>query len=122
VKDGKMGKLKTTHQIFGSNPRSGFGMVKKGHYIGIVVDGGETTRRGGVRLDDFAQLFLDRNCIVAYNFDGGQSACMVFMGNSITNAAKSPKRLEPGKNWGGQRKITDIFRIGESPFVPVKAE
>lgn len=111
VEDGKIAKMKSTHKIFGVNPRSGFGMVKPGHYVGIVVDGGTPKRRGGLKLDEFAQLFIDRGCTVAYNFDGGQSACMVFMGISLTN----PDVVQ----FHGQRKITDIFRIGESELVPV---
>lgn len=120
VENGKLGSLKNTHEISGGNPRSGFGMVTKGHYIGIVVDTGVTTRRGGPTLADFAKMFLDRGCTVAYNFDGGQSAAMVFMGKMISTAATSPKKLEPGKNWGGQRSITDIFYIGTSDLVQDK--
>jgi exopolysaccharide biosynthesis protein len=118
VEDGKVGTLKNSHSIAGVNPRSGIGMVKPGHYVGIVVDAGTPERRSGLKLKDFAQLFVDRGCTVAYNFDGGQSTSMVFMGNAIN----TPLKHLDGKNWNGQRKVPDIFRIGESELVPYKTK
>jgi exopolysaccharide biosynthesis protein len=111
VEDGKIGSLKTTHSITGRNPRSGFGMVSPGHYIGIVVDAGVHEKRGHILLDEFAQLFIDRGCVVAYNLDGGQSAAMVFMGQVITTQYT-------GQGFHGQRSITDILRVGTSDLVP----
>jgi exopolysaccharide biosynthesis protein len=117
VEGGQIGKLKCTHDFFGPNPRSGFGMVKPGHYIGIVVDAGTPKKRGHLRLPEFAQMFIDRGCVVAYNLDGGQSAAMVFMGKTLTNASTAPKNSGEG-NWGGQRSITDILYVGTSDLVP----
>lgn len=111
VEDGKLGSLKTQHEIFGTNPRSGFGMITKGHYIGIVVDGRRPGYSRGARLTEFAQLFLDRGCTVAYNFDGGQSSAMVFMGKPINSHDAEGK-------FHGQRKVPDIFFVGTSDLVP----
>ena len=113
VEDGKMNQAIMKHRLFGTNPRSGFGMVSRGHYVGIVVDGRRPGYSRGINFENYAKLFLDRGCVVAYNFDGGQSSAMVFMGQAINSHESNDK-------WHGQRRVPDIFRIGTSDSVPAK--
>jgi exopolysaccharide biosynthesis protein len=103
--------------VSGINPRSGFGMVKPGHYVGIVVEGRSVNGSYGCGLDALAELFAEQGCVTAYNFDGGQSAYMVFMGKTISESRTAKKTYEPGKSWV-PRPVTDILRIGESGLVP----
>lgn len=91
VRDGKIcTNLKKSH-VYRNNPRSGIGMIEKGHYIGIVVQGRGFDKSRGVNLDEFARLFINHVCKIAYNLDGGQSTAMVFMGKALNNHTKSKK-------------------------------
>jgi len=113
VVDGQLfPELDKASNIGGNNPRSGIGMVEPGHYIGIVVDGRKPGYSRGLKLHEFAQLFIDNGCTMAYNFDGGQSSAMVFMGEAINTHPKTEK----WKN--GQRRVSDIFYIGTYAIVP----
>jgi len=82
------------------NPRTGLGMIEPYHYIFIVVDGRVDDSKGVV-MKDFAQLFLEYGCKVAYNLDGGGSATMV-MHNKLVNRPSQ----------GDERKISDSIYIG----------
>jgi len=83
------------------NPRAGLGMVEPGHFVAIVVDGRLPYYSHGMMLSDFAQLFLDEGCVMAYNLDGGASATMVFMGEYINKRAENHYRSVPDQLlWG----------------------
>jgi exopolysaccharide biosynthesis protein len=60
------------------NPRSAIGYYEPGHYCLVVVDGREYDYAAGVLIPDLAKIFEDLGCKVAYNLDGGGSACMTF--------------------------------------------
>jgi exopolysaccharide biosynthesis protein len=82
------------------DPRCGIGMIAPNHYIFICVDGRQAKSKG-MKLIDFAKLFLAYNCSIAYNLDGGGSATMV-MNREIVNSPCNKK----------ERKISDIVYIG----------
>ncbi len=83
------------------NPRAGLGLVEPGHFVAIVVDGRLPYYSHGVLLSDFAQMFLDEGCVMAYNLDGGASATMVFMGEYINKRAENHYRSVPDQLlWG----------------------
>lgn len=76
----------TAAELPGINPRSGIGYVEPGHYVFIMVDGSRNNQGyRGVSLSEFAQLFADQGCVVAYNFDGGASAAMAW-GDELISA------------------------------------
>jgi exopolysaccharide biosynthesis protein len=114
----KNGVMVTNYNRFrnhGKNPRSGFGMIEKGHYIGLVVGGRNPGYSVGMTYLEFAKLFQFYGCKLAYCRDGGASASMVFMGKPMdlrirmTGSAKLTKR-----------RVPDIFIIGKSSLVPKK--
>ena len=83
------------------NPRAGLGMVEPGHFVAIVVDGRLPHYSHGMLLSDYAKLFLDEGCVMAYNLDGGASATMVFMGEYINKRADNHYRSVPDQLlWG----------------------
>ncbi|MEA4915557.1 MAG: phosphodiester glycosidase family protein [Christensenella sp.] len=83
------------------NPRAGLGMVEPGHFVAIVVDGRLPHYSHGMLLSDYAKLFLDEGCVMAYNLDGGASATMVFMGEYINKRAENHYRSVPDQLlWG----------------------
>ena len=100
------------------NPRTGIGMVDKGHFISIVVEGRQPGYSEGVTLDDFALMFRERGCTTAYNLDGGQSAVMVFMGQLLN----SHKKDMNGTQWNSYRHISELLCFGTSEQVPVQTQ
>lgn len=83
------------------NPRAGLGLVEPGHFVAIVVDGRLPHYSHGMLLSDYAKLFLDEGCVMAYNLDGGASATMVFMGEYINKRADNHYRSVPDQLlWG----------------------
>ncbi len=117
LEDGKPTRELTTHSLRQKNPRSGLGMVEPGFYYAILVDGRQPGISAGATLTEFAQLFLDRGCTVAYNFDGGQSTGMVFMGQILN----SHKEDYGGTHWAFHRRQPDALYIGVSSWSPMGA-
>ncbi len=83
------------------NPRAGLGLVEPGHFVAIVVDGRLPHYSHGMLLSNFAKLFQQEGCVMAYNLDGGASATMVFMGEYINKRAENHYRSVPDQLlWG----------------------
>jgi len=87
------------------NPRCGIGLVEKGHYVSVMMEG-RTSRSKGCTVKEFAELFKNKGCVSAYNLDGGGTACMMFMGEYITDMG-SGYRAEA-------RKQTEVLGIGHT--------
>jgi exopolysaccharide biosynthesis protein len=92
-----------------ANPRTGIGMIAPLHYIFIVVDGRRPSHSAGMKMSDFAQLFVDNGCQIAYNLDGGGSSEMYFH-NKIVNV---PDDGASATSAGEERPLSDIIYIGE---------
>lgn len=74
----------------GREPRMAIGQVEPNHYLVIFAEG-RLKSSLGISLDELQQLFLVRGCDEAINLDGGGTACMFFMGQSVGGV---------GENWG----------------------
>jgi LmbE family N-acetylglucosaminyl deacetylase len=96
------------------NPRAGLGLVEPGHFVTIVADGRLPHYSHGMMLSDFAQLFLDEGCVMAYNLDGGASATMVFMGEYINKRAENHYRSVPDQLlWG----YSELVPTEDEPYL-----
>jgi len=105
VKDGKMTDAVMTHRLRPSNYRVAIGQVEKGHYICIASSAGFT-------LKELAQICISNKCTLAYNLDGGHSACMIFMGEQLNRLPlHSVARIR-------QRALPDLVLLGFCPAVP----
>lgn len=97
------------------NPRAGLGLVEPGHFVAIVADGRLPHYSHGMMLSDFAKLFLDEGCVMAYNLDGGASATLVFMGEYINKRAANHYRSVPDQLlWGYSEQVPtedDPYRL-----------
>ena len=82
-------------------------MVEPGHLVAIVVEG-RIPRSGGITVPDFADLFLNEGCTLAYNLDGGRSTSMVFMGN-LVNCGELAYNI-----YLGCRTMPDMIAFGTS--------
>lgn len=98
------------------NARTGIGYIEPGHYVAIVVERWDNNYSVGMTLTEFAELFAENGCELAYNLVGGWSASMVFMGNQLNGHVIQ----EIGeKDYGvGQRPIADAIIFGYSDLVP----
>ena len=115
VRDGEIDEADCKrHAAKPKNPRSGLGIVENGHFVAIVVDGRQLNHSIGVTLLEFAQIFMDEGCTVAYNMDGGVSEGMFFMGEAIH------QHQYAGRNGFGsrQRDWADAVMFGYSELVP----
>lgn len=85
-------------------PRSAIGVVGKGHYKGILVEG-RNERSAGANLKFVASRLAEEGCTDAFTLDGGQTAAMVFMGKNV---------MYPGTYNGftKTRRQQDVIGIG----------
>lgn len=83
-----------------ANPRSAIGYHEPGHYSFVLVDGRSEGNRGW-KLAQLSEFMENLGCKAAYNLDGGQSAVMIFMGQTVNQPYK------------GGRALNDIVFIGE---------
>lgn len=90
------------HSIQGEQPRTGIGMIGANHFVLVVVDGRSPGYSRGVTMTEFAQIFADLGCSVAYNIDGGGSSTMYFNGELVNDPL--------GK--GQERGTSDILYVG----------
>jgi exopolysaccharide biosynthesis protein len=88
--------------IQGRSPRTGIGMVEKGHFVFIVVDGRRPGYSKGATMEEFARMFQEQGCTTAYNLDGGGSSLMYFRGEVVNR---------PWEHDGIQRAISDILFV-----------
>ncbi len=86
-----------------SNPRTAIGQISSLHYV-IIVSDGRTSESTGLSLLELAEIFKEKECIWAYNLDGGGSSAMYFNGNIVNNPTD-------GKSIG-EREVSDIVYIG----------
>jgi exopolysaccharide biosynthesis protein len=104
VRDGKVNPNLGKHRLNGANSRCSIGMVEPGHYFFVVSR--------NVTLVQHAQIYTELGCTLAYNMDGGNSSCMVFMGEQINTKVYSEEMKL------GQRPLPELIVIGQSDLVP----
>jgi exopolysaccharide biosynthesis protein len=91
-------------QVNPLNPRAGIGYIEPNHFVLVVVDGRGAGGSKGMTQTQFSKLFESLGCKSAYNFDGGGTATMVFMGRVLNHPCDE----------GGERSVSDIVYFGES--------
>lgn len=96
------------HRLRSKKPRTAVGMIEPYHYLLVVVDGRDSDYSKGMTLQELANLFASYDCTVAYNFDGGASATMCFMGENISQYEGS---------FTGQRNVADALMFGETQLL-----
>ena len=92
------------------NPRTALGMFEPGHYLAVMVEGRHKQSKG-CELTRLAQILADRGCVQAFNMDGGETSCILFMGKQICKVGSSNSRL------GYARKEPELLAIGTSALV-----
>ena len=108
------------HRVRRINPRTGIGYISPGHYIAIVVDGRQKNYSVGMTIWEFADLFVQYDCTIAYNLDGGLSAGMIFMGEQLNS--HSGQRIGEKNDISYQRAVPDGLMFGYSEQVPSETD
>ncbi len=102
------GVLRTDYKQWGTTmqPRVAIGMVEKGHYWALVVEGRIRPSLGTTALGT-GQIMQDLGCVTAFNLDGGWSSAMVFMGKQLNQLDNDGVR-------DNAREQNEIMGIGQT--------
>ena len=79
--------------------------------IAIVTDGRQYDYSYSITLEYFAEMFRVLGCTVAYNLDGGASAAMCIMGETL-NKHIAPNTIDSQRPW------IDAIMFGYSEQLP----
>ncbi len=97
-----------------TEPRTAIGMIEPGHYIAFMAEG-RHKKSTGINLYYMAEKLLALGCKTAFNLDGGETACILFMGKQL-NMVGSYSNPEGNKNRKG-RTEPEFLAIGTSAQV-----
>ena len=105
------GKLNPDASKYGPTlqPRVAIGMVEKGFYRAVVVEG-RIKGSKGMSCMDLGKLMHEMGCTLAFNLDGGWTSCMVFMGNQLNQLDKEGSRARA-------RDQNEILGIGTTALM-----
>ena len=103
IRDGEMQDL-DKDAYDNKEPRCCIGIVDKGHYIALLVEG-RKAHSDGASLATCAEILADFGCWDALNLDGGNTSAMLFMGESV-------QLNELGGVDENDRAIPDILCVG----------
>ena len=82
------GDVKPTHHLRHlAAARAAIGMVEKGHYWCVIVEG-RIRESKGMTCHQLAELMGSLGCSMAFNLDGGWTSAMVFMGKQLNQQIK----------------------------------
>ena len=114
IRDGEMNPAVTR---YGSShaQRTGIGMIEKGHYAAVMIEGRYKASRGAT-VAELADIMQGMGCQVAFNLDGGQSSAIIFMGRQLCFIPNNS-----GRNCSA-RRAAEILGIGTSPQVAGEGE
>ena len=110
IRDGELNEKGLKQYGTSRAPRTAVGMVEKGHYWFMMLEGRIKRSKGdGIRF--LAEKLYDKGCTLGFNLDGGDTSCIVFMGHQIC-------RLQNGKRNKPSRRTSDILGVGTSELLP----
>ena len=110
IRDGELNEKALNQYGTSHAQRTAVGMVEKGHYWFMMLEGRIKRSKGdGIRF--LAEKLMDKGCTLGFNLDGGETACIVFMGHQLC-------RLKDGKKHLSSRRTSDILGVGASELLP----
>ena len=114
IRDGELNEKGLSKYGTSHAPRTAVGMVEKGHYWFMMLEGRIKRSKGdGIRF--LAEKLLDKGCTLGFNLDGGDTACIVFMGHQLC-------KLQDGKKHLASRRTSDILGVGQSELLPAVSD
>jgi len=109
IRDGEMNTKGLKKYGTSSAQRTAIGMVEKGHYFAMMLEGRRSDAKGA-GISFLAERMKEKGCTLAFNLDGGQTSSIVFMGRQICQIHKTKKNVS-------SRKTSEILGIGTSEQV-----
>ena len=82
IRDGKLNEEALKKYGTSHTQRTAVGMVEKGHYFFMMLEG-RIKRSKGDGISFLAEKLQEKGCTLAFNLDGGETACIVFMGHQL---------------------------------------
>ena len=110
IRDGELNEKGLKQYGTSRAPRTAVGMVEKGHYWFMMLEG-RINRSKGDSIRFLAEKMLDKGCTVGFNLDGGDTACIVSMGHQLCKLTDLKKHLS-------SRRTSDILGVGTSELLP----
>ena len=109
IRDGELNEKALNQYGTSHAQRTAVGMAEKGHYWFMMLEGRIKRSKGdGIRF--LAEKLMEKGCTIGFNLDGGETACIVFMGHQLC-------KLKDRKNLSS-RRTSDILGVGTSELLP----
>lgn len=109
IRDGELNEAGLKKYGTSKAQRTAVGMVEKGHYYLMMLEG-RITRSKGDGCSFLAEKLLEKGCVEAFNLDGGQTSSIVFMGHQLCKMKNGNRNL-------ASRRTAEILGIGTSEYV-----
>lgn len=109
IRDGELNAAALKKYGTSSAQRTAIGMVEKGHYFAMMLEGRHSNSKGA-GISFLAERLLEKGCTTAFNLDGGQTSCIMFMGRQLCQINKTKRNAS-------SRKTAEILGIGASELV-----
>ena len=110
IRDGERNEYALNKYGASSAERVAVGMVEKGHYWFMMLEG-RIKRSKGDGISFLTDKLEAKGCRTAFNLDGGQTACILFMGHQLCKMDDKPRNLS-------SRRTAEILGVGTSELVP----
>ena len=110
IRDGELNeKGLKKYGTSGGAERVAVGMTEKGHYWFMMLEG-RIKRSRGDNVSFLTEKLMEKGCRTAFNLDGGQTACILFMGHQLCRMDDKPRNLS-------SRATAEILGVGTSDLV-----
>ena len=109
IRDGELNESALKQYGKSSAERVAVGMVEKGHYWFMMLEG-RIKRSRGDGISFLAEKLAEKGCRTAFNLDGGQTAGIIFMGHQLCKMDDKPRNLSA-------RRTTELLGVGTSSLV-----
>lgn len=111
IRDGQLNTEEFATMNQGNNPRTAIGMVEPGHTFAMMLEGRHSGSVGAY-LNFLAERMLEKGCTLAFNLDGGETSCILFMGEQLNIVGGASNKDS------NARRTTELLGIGVSELVP----
>ena len=114
IRDGELNEEALKKYGTSHAQRTAVGMVEKGHYYFMMLEGRIDRSKGdGIRF--LAEKLYEKGCVLGFNLDGGDTSCIVFMGHQLCKMTNRKKNL-------ASRRTSDILGVGISELLPAVSD
>ena len=114
IRDGELNEEGIAKYGTSHAQRTAVGMAEKGHYWFMMLEG-RIKRSTGDGIGFLAEKLMEKECVVGFNLDGGDTSCIVFMGHQLC-------KMQNGKKNLSSRRTSDILGVGTSELLPAVSD